>query len=112
MSTTITLIYVLFYSMSHHAEKSLQQINSNFKYGAAYTLIVIWLVAEMSLNPVYLNEKHTITLMALLIYITISLFVLTIIFLHCFTTNVAFWLTFSWVVVIILLDGFGFANNA
>ena len=112
LSTTFSLIYVTFYSMSSQAEKGLNQLNQNFRYAAAYTVIIIWLEAEMSLNPTILNEKNNLTLMALLIYLTISLFVLTIIFLHCFTTSVAFWLTFSWITILVLLDGFGFATSA
>ena len=79
LSLTVTLIYLIFYSMSHRCERALDSVDTNFKYFAIFTLVYLFLVAEFLLDPIKLNSLGGITLFELLEYATISVFVLVLI---------------------------------
>lgn len=77
VSLTITLIYLIFYSMSERVNKTLYQFDLNIKYLQAFTLLVVTLCAEYAYSPYKVGQ---ITLLEFLVYITL-VFALVVIIL-------------------------------
>jgi hypothetical protein len=103
VSVTFSLVFVVFYSISNRSMKILDNLDSNFKVIAIYSLVVVFLYAEQSPSPVRVNEK--LNLMELLIYLTASTFVLVIIFSQFpALKSAAWWVTLGLLVVVFFVD--------
>jgi len=76
-TTTFSLIYFIFYSISKRVASILKLIELNFQYLAAYILAVIWLIAGMAYRPEKINED--LTTMSLIIYIVLSFYIVTVV---------------------------------
>lgn len=79
LSVTVTLLYLIFYSMSTTAEQVLNHLDWNFKLLAIYALTFVFIAAEFGLNPIKFGD--TVTLGMILMYFTAGLFVLLVIFI-------------------------------
>jgi FtsH-binding integral membrane protein len=103
VSVTITLFYLVFYSINSQVERTLKKIDTNFKYFAVFVLLIVFLIAEESANPVRLNEN--LTLLDLLIYLTISIYVvLAVLIQYDSAQTAAFLIALLYVFVVLLVD--------
>ena len=100
VSLTITLIYLIFYSMSERVNKTLYQLDLNIKYLQAFTLLVVTLCAEYAYSPYKVGQ---ITLLEFLVYITL-VFALVVIILVQFFQTIMWYVTFGYITVIVIAD--------
>jgi len=77
LSVTVTLLYLIFYSMSKNTERTLDYIDWDFKIFAYYALAWVFIKAEMSLYPIRFGD--TITLMDAFMILTVAFFIITLI---------------------------------
>ena len=77
-SVTFTLIYLIFYCMSSNAEKILSNIDWNLQLLMIYTLVFVFIYAEMSLYPIRFGDS-ALTVMQLFLIITFTLYVINLV---------------------------------
>ena len=104
VTTTWTLFYLIFYSISKRVQSILQTINLNFQYLAAYILAVVWLIADLSYRPDKVSES--LNVLELFIYIILSMYIVVVILIQFGRpyTTIGFWITFSLFGTILLVD--------
>jgi hypothetical protein len=78
VAVTVTLVYLIFYSISLKTERVLKNIDWNFQLLMVYVLTIVFLQAEMSLYPIRFGDSP-LTLMELFMYLTISIYVLSLV---------------------------------
>lgn len=109
VSVTITLFYLIFYSISHSVERTLRKIDVNFKYFTVFVLLIVFLIADESANPLRLNEN--LTLLDLLIYLTISFYILLAILIQYDSAQTAAFLIGLLFVFVVLLVDFIYSDH-
>ena len=103
VSVTVTLIYLTFYSISPWANKALDKLDWSFKIIAIYSLLIVFLAAELSPNQIKVNEQ--LNFMQLAILVTVTVFLAVIILVQFDSTKSAgWWLTFTFLVIVFLID--------
>ena len=110
LSVTMTLIYLIFYSMSKNTERSLDYLDWDFKILAIYALIFVFIKAELGLYPVRFGD--TLTLMDLCLIITVLFLLITLIlaqFKHL--QAAAWWLTFTFIFILGVVDFFFLSSH-
>lgn len=70
ISVTVTLIYLIFYSISTTTEAVLNSLDWNFKLFAIFTLTFVFVYAETSLQPLRFGDSVTYGMIVM--YVTAS----------------------------------------
>lgn len=105
LSVTVSLIYLIFYSMSLRVEKVLRQLDLNFKYLVVFVLFAIFLVAEYLPYPIKFTFISETTLLEFLLYLTIVFFVIIIVLAQFQATETAaWWVAFSYLLILYFTD--------
>lgn len=103
LCVTVTLIYLIFYSMSTTTEQVLNHLDWNFKLLAIYALTFVFIAAETSLNPIRFGDSVTFGM--ILMYFTAALYVVLLVLVQFDSLKSAvWWTTFAFLVVLFLVD--------
>lgn len=110
LSVTVTLIYLIFYSMSSTCERVLNNFDWNFKLLAIYALTFVFIAAEFGLNPIRFGESVTLGL--ILMYLTASVYVVLLVLVQYDSLkNTVWWITFCYLTLLFLTDLFVVATQ-
>lgn len=105
LSLTVSVIYLIFYSISKYWERALNRLDVSVRYTNIYSLLLTFIVAEYSTTTYALGSG--VSLMEFYIYLTLFISLVTIILIQyeSFRT-VIWWVTFGYVVIIAIADQF------
>lgn len=100
LSLTITLIYLIFYSMSQRTHDALLKLDVGIKYLLAFTLLLTAEVAEYAYSP---YKVGSVTLLEFYVYFTLG-FALIVIILAQYFPNPMWYISFAYFAIIIIAD--------
>lgn len=105
LSLTVTLIYLIFYSLGKYWEKSLAQLDVSVRYLNVFSLFLTFLIAEYSQSKIEIGSG--ITLLEFYVYMTLAVSLIVIILAQYESLRTAtFWITFSYLTIIFVADQF------
>ena len=103
ISVTVSLIYLVFYSMSPRTERVLEKADWNFKVVAVFSLTLVFVYAEMSLYPVHVSNG--LSLMDFFLSLTLGVSILVLVFsIFDSLRTAAWWLAFLFLLVLTCVD--------
>lgn len=105
LSLTVTLIYLIFYSIGKYWERNLKQLDLSVKYLNIFSLTLTFLIAEY--GPSKIEIGSGITLLEFYVYVTLCISLLVIILVQYYVLRTAmWWVTFAYLTIIFFVDQF------
>ena len=96
--------------MSLTGERILNNLDWNFKLLAIYALVIVFLQAELSLNPIIYSEGASLRI--ILIYITGVVYLISLVLIQFDSLkSVSWWISFLYLLILFSIDLFGLSTH-